>query len=197
MRYAVSQHPRKAHQWIVNGKTVCGPKDEDGAIALFKECHEGPRPVLPPPPVPVDTPPGQPVAPVIVQAPAPVKEPEPVKELTLKEKVDAERDRRIALGQTVTLSDGRTIKVQTKTEDDFMALDRLQNKALAYSLMQKPDVKMSLRDADNQMHELTASQMIELRELVDWEVQAIYEASWQLKDLSPIPENFADEKFWP
>jgi hypothetical protein len=53
------------------------------------------------------------------------------------------------------------------------------------------------RDRDNENHTLSAAQVIDLAEQALAKVTAIREASWALKDMDPIPADFADDKYWP
>ena len=116
---------------------------------------------------------------------------------TLKKKINKERTRRISLGQSITLSDGRTFVVQTRTEEDFRNLNGLVSKALVYAMAQQLEAEIYFRDAANNVQTLTPAQMIECGELVAASVQAIYQASWDLKALSTIPDNYADDEHWP
>lgn len=110
--------------------------------------------------------------------------------------VSSERDRRIALGSTITISDNRTFTVQTRNETDFRNLNGLVSKAIVMTMMGDSGT-LVFRDADNTDQTLTAAQMIEVGSLVAAKVDAIYKASWTIKGLDPIPSDYADNARWP
>lgn len=109
--------------------------------------------------------------------------------------VDAERDRRIALGFTVTMSDNSSFPVQTRDETDFRNITGLSTAALAL-LGQGSTATMVFRDAVNVNHTLTLADVISLGLQVAAGMEAIYTKSWALKALTTIPIDYADDKFW-
>lgn len=109
--------------------------------------------------------------------------------------VNQERDRRIHLGHSVMISDGRTINVQTRDDRDFRNLNGLVSQAIVYTIMQQ-QATMLFRDADDTIHEVTPAQMIEIGSLVAAKVQAIYEKAWAIKELDPIPDDYDSDERW-
>lgn len=110
--------------------------------------------------------------------------------------VDTERNRRIALGVTVTIDATQVqIPVQTRNETDFRNINGLVSQALVYSIMGSQET-IAFRDASNAVHNLTAAETIELGSDVAAHVQAVYNAAWQLKS-GVIPENYANDQNWP
>lgn len=112
------------------------------------------------------------------------------------EDVSFERDLRIAAGQPVTISDGRTFTVQTRDEKDFRNINGLVLKAILLQSNGDTTTTITFRDADDNDQTLTASQMIEVGTIVGDKVDNIYKKSWTLKAMSPIPDNFRDNLFW-
>lgn len=110
--------------------------------------------------------------------------------------VDAERDRRIALGVTITIDATQVqIPVQTRNETDFRNLNGLVSQALVNLSLASND-PISFRDANNTVHTLTPAEMIELGSDVAAHVQSVYTAAWQLKS-GVIPGDYADDQHWP
>jgi hypothetical protein len=109
--------------------------------------------------------------------------------------VDAERDRRIALGVAVTLADSSSFTVQTRDERDFRNVAGLSTAALAYkALGQSPTIVF--RDAANVNHNLTPDLVIEMGLKVAAATESIYARSWALKAISPIPADCTSDTYW-
>lgn len=117
---------------------------------------------------------------------------------TLREQITAERERRIELGTTVTIEAGGLgdLPLQGRDQDmiDYMALERAAQKLISDGITEPSIV---FRDGANVEHLLTPAQMIEAYEKGAAWVQAVYQASWALKDADPIPTSFADDAHWP
>jgi len=105
--------------------------------------------------------------------------------------VNAERQRRILAG---TVIDG--VHVTGRDEDAL----NLTNLALVAQLriaggdMTTPTV---YRDGNNVDHELTPPQMLALWQQSAEYVSALYEASWSIKAMDPLPEDVTDDELWP
>lgn len=108
--------------------------------------------------------------------------------------VNSERERRIRLGVTVKTSTGKTIHVQTRTSDEMALIDRLAARAIV--MEQAGGGAITFRDADNVNYEMQASEVLEMKLLVDESIEAIYKASWELKS-GVIPGDYADDRHWP
>lgn len=114
----------------------------------------------------------------------------------LKGLINKERDRRIALGHTVTLSDGTVIQVQTRDEKDFRNINGLVSQALVYSMMNNLTEEMTFWGADNTEHTLTPAKMIEMGSLVGKLVEGLYAKGRALKVMDPIPDDYDNDAHW-
>lgn len=114
----------------------------------------------------------------------------------LASQIDAERERRIAAGVTVTLSDGILIPLQGRPEDqiNMLALKDTARDLLAAGVSAPI---LPFRDAENVVHQLTPAQMIEATDKGKQHVSAVYQAAWALKEMEPIPTDFAEDVNWP
>jgi hypothetical protein len=108
--------------------------------------------------------------------------------------VNAERDRRLAAGSTVTVSGYGDVPLQGRAVDqtNLIALEVTAMQLVAAAL----DVPMDFRDADNVMHTLTPAQMLEMARLGKQAAAAIYAAAWALKDSGDIPADYTDDAHW-
>ena len=106
------------------------------------------------------------------------------------EQVNAERTRRLAAGAIVNVTGHGDVAVQGRPQD----IDNLNALALASTLrLQVGDTAhvTTFRDRDNVDHDLTPAQVIELWQKSAAHAEAIFKASWALKDAAEIPANFA------
>lgn len=110
--------------------------------------------------------------------------------------VTAERDRRTRLGHTVSLSSGKTFTVQTRDEVDFRNISGLGTVGIVRQSAGNTTA-IVFRDADDVDQTLTPAEAIEMAMKVAGKVDAIYKASWALKDMPAIPADFADDQHWP
>lgn len=111
--------------------------------------------------------------------------------------VNNERDRRLSVGTTVTLSTyAIPIPLQGR-ERDLINLIGLKDAAFTRLMLQQPSETTEFRDANNQFHTLTDAQLIELVGLGAKWAKVINEASFRLKDNpSGIPDDFEDDDHW-
>lgn len=110
--------------------------------------------------------------------------------------VNAERDRRIMLGTTVTVTGLGAIPVQGRPVDqvNLMALADTARDLIAAGVT---GAVIPFRDGDNVLHDLTPAQMLEVSRQGKEAAGAIYAASWALKDGAEIPAKYADDDHWP
>ncbi|MCG7628982.1 DUF4376 domain-containing protein [Epibacterium sp. MM17-32] len=109
--------------------------------------------------------------------------------------VNAERDRRTLEGASFEITNYGSIRIQgDETTQKFL---EARGTAAKLSLLAGEDLEFVWRDADNNIHTLTATQMVELYQKGAGFVEAVRIASWQLKDRELIPEDFEDDKYWP
>jgi hypothetical protein len=110
--------------------------------------------------------------------------------------IDAERDRRIAEGFDAELGEGLSVPVDTRHERDFRNLNGLGTASLA-RLVAGDATTFTFRGADNEDHELTPAQMNALAMQAMGHVSAHYSAAWVVKEIDPLPADFAADERWP
>ncbi|QKV20229.1 DUF4376 domain-containing protein [Oricola thermophila] len=115
--------------------------------------------------------------------------------------VNAERDRRIAAGNTFTIAGYGDIPI-TGTVRDQIVLDALRSKARDLQDSGVTDPVMTLRGADNVTHSLTPEQMVALVDAGMAWIEAVMAVSWAMKDgvgdfTDGIPADFAADRYWP
>ncbi|MBK3746073.1 DUF4376 domain-containing protein [Paraburkholderia aspalathi] len=116
--------------------------------------------------------------------------------LSIGEQISAERDRRIAAGAIVTIPDYGDVPIQGGGGHD-RNMQALGQVALARIGSGDTTTITNFRDALNVMHELTPLQVQALWAGAVAATEAIYAASWVLKDAEIIPADFADDRYWP
>ncbi len=111
-------------------------------------------------------------------------------------RVNAERERRLSAGVTVSVTGYGPIPVQGRPADqtNMIALSDTA-KDLAAAGITAPVIPF--RDRDNAVHNLTPQQVVELTRKAKETAAAIYAASWALKDADTIAADFADDAYWP
>jgi hypothetical protein len=110
--------------------------------------------------------------------------------------INAERERRIAAGTTVTVTGAGDIPVQGR-EVDVRNLQGLGLAALARVSTGDTATITTFRDANNVDHELTPPQVLELVQRAAGVVEAIIQASWAIKAMDPLPEDITADELWP
>lgn len=110
--------------------------------------------------------------------------------------VNAERDRRILAGVAVEVVGIGPIPLQGRPADqiNMMALSdtarELQTAGITAPII-------PFRDGDNVEHILTAAQMLEANNKGKQWVSAVYQASWAIKAMDPLPADVTADHFWP
>ncbi len=109
------------------------------------------------------------------------------------DQVDAERERRIALPLTVTLSVGPIL-----IDTDPLSIRNLSGLATVgqYLIMTSSTQTTTFRDANNTSYTLTPTDLISMGLQVAQRLQFVYTKSWALKATTPIPQNYTDDSFW-
>lgn len=110
--------------------------------------------------------------------------------------IDAERERRIALGFTADIGGGETVPVDTRNAVDFRNLNGLGTGSLS-RMVAGNGTTFTFRGSDNVTRDLTPAQMNALAMQALAHVDAHYEAAWALKATSPLPADYADDGYWP
>lgn len=109
---------------------------------------------------------------------------------SLRDGINAERQRRILAGTTV-----EGVRV-TGTDNDTRNLMGLALGAQLRLAGGDNETITTFRDADNVDHELTPEQVLNLWQKSTAFVSMLYQKSWEIKALEPIPPTYAAEKYW-
>lgn len=113
----------------------------------------------------------------------------------LKNAINVERERRIAVGCTIIVDGAGNIPIRGTPEDmrNLTNLGQIAN----ISIISKNDMSITFRDNDNVMHVLTPTQMSQLWQKAVQYVSMVYQSSWILKETNPIPTDYDNDKYWP
>lgn len=136
--------------------------------------------------------------------PPPALAPDPTPDQVEAQKraaINAERDRRINAGVTVSVTGYGDIPVQGREEDriNTLALKDTARDLIAAGIT---DPIVPFRDGDNVLHMLTPAQTAELANKGKTAAAAIYQVAWAMKDgTAPfeagIPDDITDDQWWP
>lgn len=119
------------------------------------------------------------------------------RESELKSQINDHRETLIVDGCTVAIANVGTIYV-TGTAQDVRNVDGLGQGALARIVSGDTTTVLTFRDGNNDLYDLTPPQMLELWQKSAGYISALYQASWVIKDMSPIPEDFtSNTAYWP
>lgn len=110
--------------------------------------------------------------------------------------VNAQREERINTGTNITLSGGGPTIGLTGREKDQINLQGLVTDAQIKIANGDTTTVTVFRDRDNNMHNLTPPQVVELWQLGASYISSVYIASWALK-ASAIPQDYTDDSYWP
>jgi hypothetical protein len=110
------------------------------------------------------------------------------------EQINEERARRILSGVTVNIGE-KNVAIQGRDEDKL----NLTNLGLAAQsrIMAGDDTEFQFRDGDNVTHILRPQEMFDTWQASIAFVEAVYQASWMLKEMESIPQDYTDDKYWP
>lgn len=113
----------------------------------------------------------------------------------LKDKINLEREERIRRGANVSVQGAGTIPLRGELEDmrNITNLGQLANMYISSNT----SANIPFRDNDNITRTLTPTQMSELWQKTVAYISSLYQASWNIKELSPIPKDYSDNKYWP
>lgn len=108
--------------------------------------------------------------------------------------VDLERDRRRNLVLTVSTSPTGAFQVNM----DDTAQTNTQGLATAglYLSSAAPTQPTPFRDYANVTHNLLPSELVSMGLQVMSHISTLYQKSWALKAMSPIPANYTDDGYW-
>lgn len=107
--------------------------------------------------------------------------------------VNAERDRRIGEPITVLIEDIGPVRIDMTPQ----SRNNIQGLITLAMLQQgSTEPMVTFRDADNEDHDLTPAQVIQMAVQAAQRVDAIYKASWALKAEDPIPIDYTAGGHW-
>lgn len=110
--------------------------------------------------------------------------------------VNAEHDRRVLAGKTFTLAGYGDVPLEgsARTQIVLLALDRNAERLKDQGVT---DPVLMLTDRDNTDHYLTPDQIISLVSLGTAWMQEMHDAKRTLKEMEPIPADYASDTHWP
>lgn len=124
-------------------------------------------------------------------------DPPPFVPTPLTEKdITEERSRRVAAGTVVSVEGYGDVALQGRPEDQI-TLGNLAQISLLRIQQGDTTTITKFRDRDNVDHDLTPPQIVDMWVKGTSWVSTVYEASWDVKDLDPIPLDYTDDKYWP
>lgn len=109
---------------------------------------------------------------------------------SLRDGINNERQRRILAGTTV---DGIRVTGSDNDTRNLMGLALGAQLRLAGGDNETITV---FRDGDNVDHELTPEEILALWQKSAAFVSMLYQKSWEIKALSPIPSDFTNDSYW-
>ena len=115
----------------------------------------------------------------------------PLEPEELSAAINLERDRRIAAGRVF---DG--IHVTGRDRDQLILL-ALKDTACDLKAAGITDAIIPFRDGQDVERMLTADEIINLADAGKAYVTAVYQASWALKAMDPIPQDIINDQYWP
>lgn len=113
------------------------------------------------------------------------------------EAVNAERDRRIIAGTDITVTGVvGVVALQGRDVDQRNMLGLVQAASLRLAQGDTTTV-IKFRDRNNVDHDLVPAQVIEMWSIGAAWLSATIAASWAIKALDPIPQDYAADARWP
>lgn len=113
----------------------------------------------------------------------------------LREDINRDRELRIIAGCTVNIAGVGNIVI-TGHDEDMRNLSNLGQLANLY-IASNTNITIPFRDDTNTIYNLTAQQMSYVWLKAVAYVSSLYQASWNLKDSDPIPQDYANTAYWP
>lgn len=108
--------------------------------------------------------------------------------------ISDERERRIAMPLTVQTSAGRLlINMDTRAQRNLQGLASVGT----FLKITAQTTATEFRDFNDVLHMLTPDDLIGIGLQVAQRIHAVYSQSWALKAKTPIPDDFADDRYWP
>jgi hypothetical protein len=144
---------------------------------------------------PGSVPPGWTVETRVPKERIPVKNPVPVNTTPTPTDVYAERDRRLALGFDYDFGDERGVHRIGTTKGDQEGWDEVTKLALSRNAAGSTDTITIMTDTGPAV--VTPSDWLAVLEAAGAYRQPIWQASFVLQGMDPIPADYADGKHWP
>lgn len=110
--------------------------------------------------------------------------------------VNRERDRRVSAGTTVELDGYGPVPLQGRDQDQTNLLGLVTAASLRLAGGDNTTVT-KFRDALNVDHMLVPSQIVEMWSKGSAWISDVYDASWTIKAMDPIPADYAADSYWP
>jgi hypothetical protein len=109
--------------------------------------------------------------------------------------VNTERERRIIEGTLINITGYGDVNLEGR------AIDRSNLSDLAFAASLRISIgdtttTTPFRDKDNVSHDLTPPNIIELWTKASAYVSFLYEKSWEIKAMDPIPDDYTDDSYW-
>lgn len=121
------------------------------------------------------------------------------KRLQLRDEINAERERREALGLFYQFPGGTVGTIQMRNATDFRNIAGLTSAATILSMKGHTNPILSFTDAENVRHIMTPEQMIDMGIAVQLRVSSLYTAAGEIKTAlaSADPDTFDITAGWP
>lgn len=116
--------------------------------------------------------------------------------LELRQDINDYREELIIEGCTVDIANVGVIAVSGRPED-IRNMAGLGQGALTRIVLGDTVTEVPFRDDNDDVYNLTPPQMLELWQKSAGYVSAIYQASWAIKEMDPIPRDYANTAYWP
>lgn len=110
--------------------------------------------------------------------------------------VNRERDRRVFAGTTVELDGYGPVPLQGRDQDQTNLLGLVTAASLRLAAGDNATVT-KFRDALNVDHLLVPAQIVEMWSKGSSWISDVYDASWTIKAMEPIPADYAADSYWP
>lgn len=136
--------------------------------------------------------------PVVWDVPEPVViEPEVVEEpeAPIEYRLYVERTRRLEAGFDYNFDDARGVHRLNTTKADMEGWDEVTKLSTAALLSNKPTTTIALKTATG-IVDVTAAEWQAILMVAGGVRQKIYQAYFALKEMDPIPSDFADDVYW-
>lgn len=115
--------------------------------------------------------------------------------LILKDEINIERERRIAKGCFIEVANVGNIAIRGTNEDmrNLTNLGQLSN----MFILTNQNTTIPFRDDTNTVYDLTPTQMSYVWQKAVEYVSSLYQASWNMKEMDPLPQDYTSDSYWP